>query len=220
MFIPYDINTMLETKLFNGKKIIYLYDRFVGMQIHVNKVWEPITTMFLMGVLLNRKMDTFLDIGSHIGYYSVVLSGFFENLIAIEPNKDIFKLLKANALMYENIIPINIAIGDKKKEIILYTDLYNSAATSYDKNEELFTPIKGQQDRLDNLGINFDKVDIVKIDAEKQDEHILREFFHLFKIGTIFVVESPVINSSMNQFLFNKVDMLAAIEGNYIFIKI
>ena len=59
-----------------------------------------------------KKNFTFLDIGSHVGYYSVLCKEFAKDSIvhAFEPNPDNFLVLNKNADMYKNFNTHNSAI--------------------------------------------------------------------------------------------------------------
>lgn len=61
-----------------------------------------------------KKDDVVIDIGANIGYYSLLMHNA-KKIYALEPSFKSFSLLKKNILLnnYKNIIPYNIAIGDK-----------------------------------------------------------------------------------------------------------
>ena len=46
-----------------------------------------------------------LDIGANVGNHSAFFSPIFDRVIAFEPNLRAFKLLEANAMLFENVAP-------------------------------------------------------------------------------------------------------------------
>ncbi len=60
--------------------------------------------------------QTFLDIGAHIGYFSVLASELIKDngrVIAIEPSKNTYRILRSNTANEKNIRTYNLAISDK-----------------------------------------------------------------------------------------------------------
>jgi len=84
--------------------------------------YEPITRALVQALLRNG--DTFLDIGAHVGFYSLTtgLSNPAVSVIAFEPNPKNFRILEANvaANSLSNIICEPIAISDKDGTGMLY----------------------------------------------------------------------------------------------------
>jgi FkbM family methyltransferase len=67
-----------------------------------------------------REGDFFVDIGSHIGYYSLLSSfcvGETGRVLSIEASPASFYLLKKNVSKHKNIEAFNIALSDKNETI-------------------------------------------------------------------------------------------------------
>ena len=84
--------------------------------------YEPITRQLLQSLL--RPGDTFLDIGAHIGFFSLVVGQCVPGVkvVAFEPNPRNFRILKANAEInaLEDMIYESIAISDEDGTAKLY----------------------------------------------------------------------------------------------------
>lgn len=67
-----------------------------------------------------KRFDTAVDVGAHVGSWSVELSKKFKTVIAYEPNVQSFNLLKTNVLEFgasKNTILYNLAVGDKVQSV-------------------------------------------------------------------------------------------------------
>jgi FkbM family methyltransferase len=84
--------------------------------------YEPITRMLLEELL--RPGDTFLDIGAHVGFFTVTigLSSKTTKIIAFEPNPKNFQILEANTAAngLTNVVCEPIAISDQEGTGTLY----------------------------------------------------------------------------------------------------
>ena len=84
--------------------------------------YEPITRALLEALL--RPGDTFLDIGAHLGFFSLTTGRFSRGIkiIAFEPNPKNFRALQANVAAndLEKVTCEAIAVSDKDGEAALY----------------------------------------------------------------------------------------------------
>ncbi len=120
-----------------------------------------------------------IDVGANIGGYTVRACRQADFVIAIEPQKEVFELLKVNVennCNKHNVILLRKAIGDKKGKAILKIPMHgqvvdsgtatlscsDAAGTSRYKYEEV------EVDTLDNIveSLCIDKVDFIKVDIE------------------------------------------------------
>ena len=72
--------------------------------------------------LFSKKINSeiFIDIGAHIGFYSILSSHQFEQLYSFEPNERNFKVLKKNIdkNKLKNIKISNFGLGEKEEVLI------------------------------------------------------------------------------------------------------
>lgn len=73
-----------------------------------------------------KKNDLCIDVGSHIGFFTMMFAALAKKVISFEPEKLNYRYLIYNINLngFKNIIPINIGIGEKneKKNFIINLD--------------------------------------------------------------------------------------------------
>ena len=87
-----------------------------------------------------EKGDTVLDLGSHIGYYTLIaaeLVGEKGKVFAFEPKPTNFVLLKKNIKInnYQNVIPVQKAVSNKNGKGRLYLKEKKTQNRIYDSQE-------------------------------------------------------------------------------------
>jgi FkbM family methyltransferase len=76
---------------------MYFWPDEISGDISLGRVWEPSTTLVFRRVI--RKGDTILDVGAHLGYFSLLASticGDSGRVFAFEPHPQNYSLLKKN----------------------------------------------------------------------------------------------------------------------------
>lgn len=133
--------------------------------------------------LLGQKDKTFVDVGAHVGYYSIRMSKLYGRVIAIEPNPYSIECLKRNIELNNayNVEVIPVACGDKDEELML-AGLRAWAYISSGTGE-----IRVQVKRLDGL---VEHADVLKIDVEGFEEQVIRGSLNLIsKCKPVIVIE-------------------------------
>jgi FkbM family methyltransferase len=133
-------------------------------------------------LLCRLKPKVFIDVGSHIDYYSMLVHKLgAEIIIAIEPDPRVFKILnrtvKANKL--KNIITINKAAYDKSNFALkLHLSIKPGRSSIFPSN---LTRIHEGSITIECITIdevcstlNLNKIDFIKIDVEGAELHVLR----------------------------------------------
>ena len=154
-----------------------------------------------------KKNAVILDIGANIGNHSVywAVRSNAKKIYSFEPIKDTFKILKKNVEINNLINKIkifNIGLSNKKiNGSISFFDFTNIGGThvKQDSNGNLLL------DKLDNIKIEEDTVDFVKIDVEGHELEVLqgaRETLLKYK-PTIFVESFPDKKPKVHKFLTN-----------------
>lgn len=117
----------------------------------------------------SSKDKVFVDIGSHVGYYTVRLAKYYKKVVAIEPNPYSIQALKENIRLNNltNVEVIECACGDVESEAVLYD---RGAMATLLPVVECWERIKVKVKPLDDL---VEKADVIKIDAEAYEEKIL-----------------------------------------------
>ena len=75
----------------------------VSHSIRQNHIWEPFQTEITIKLLKMVKNKLFIDIGSHIGYYTMIAAEMDFKVNAYECNKNTFKVLKNNTKCYDKV---------------------------------------------------------------------------------------------------------------------
>ena len=205
-------------KLIKNKNIIYVFrdglkvklrsgtsDRNVVNDVLIQNFYTP------KGFEIKSK-DTVIDIGAHIGTFSLFASRFAKSIYAFEPLASNFDILKENIKIngFHNIEAYNVAVADQTGMRDLFVVQGNAAANSLYLETELKTKIKTIS--LDDI-VNQNKIlqiDYLKLDCEGAEYDILMKCSSdvLSKIKTIGMechdIDKSRNLSSIKEFLERK----------------
>jgi len=127
---------------------------------------------------LAKTAKVIIDVGAHIGKYPILASKFTQGkVIAIEPSKENFSILKKNIQLNKskNVLAVNLAVTNLNKKVKLY-----KGDTSGHYTLKLISPswqwVNGIT--LDYLlkKLKIPKVDLVKIDVEGAELDVIEGF--------------------------------------------
>jgi FkbM family methyltransferase len=101
--------------------------------LQARKFYETHTSQVLVGLL--RPGDVFVDVGAHVGYYTLLaraLVGPGGRVFAFEPNPETFRMLVANIAGngYGNVHAFNCALGARNDVATLYINDDNEGETA------------------------------------------------------------------------------------------
>jgi len=124
--------------------------------------------------------DVVLDIGAHIGVFSILASMYAKNgkVYSFEPTPESFDLLKQNIKLNkaENIVPINKAVSDKNGEKEFYISSKNQGGNAlFPSKESEINKIIVQTTSLNKFikENKISQIDFLKIDCEGGEYEIL-----------------------------------------------
>jgi len=127
-----------------------------------------------------HKGDIVIDIGAHIGSFSLFISSFSKDIqiYAIEPQKDNFQLLCDNIDLNKstNITPLNTAILSTSKAVTFYENKDNLGGhTFFPHHKEGFAKVELKITTLKNIFNKYkiNKVRLLKMDCEGSEYDIL-----------------------------------------------
>lgn len=167
-----DFVIISEHKIFIDKK-----DTVLSEALLKYGKWEEAVRLHFIKNL--KKGDVVLDIGAHIGYFSLMAAkvvGQKGKVYAFEPDNRNFQLLKKNILEnnYKNIFPIKKAVTNKNGRAKLYIDSQNST------DHRLTDTSEGREFKfIQTLTLNGffkplnKRVDFIKIDIQGGEYHAL-----------------------------------------------
>ena len=137
----------------------------------------------IVGRFTPKEGDTVIDIGAHIGRYTITSSkqvGKSGKVVAIEADPDNFQLLKRNIALNNltNVLPLNYAVFSTRTRMKLYEQSasakYNSLMLARAAESKNYVEVNA--DTLDNIlkqsGVN--QVNWIKIDVEGAEFEVLK----------------------------------------------
>lgn len=172
--------TKITVKTHFGRNIQLVLPEIVSSLIYVTGRFEEDVEKILRKYL--RKGDVFVDVGAHIGYFTLLgsqLVGEKGEVHAFEPTPSTFDLLKKNCYQYGNIILINKAVFSRNTKLLLqdfgiiYSAL-NSFFSPRIKKRIIGVKKQVQAISLDTYFSKIKKPDFVKIDAENAEYEIIK----------------------------------------------
>lgn len=175
-----------EYLMIQGNKLfIDKQDEVVSQELLQSGKWEEYETdLFKKNI---KKGDIVLDIGAHIGYYTLLAARMVGNkgkVYAFEPDLRNFEILKKNVKenKYENVILINKAVSNKDGEAILFLNYENTGDHRIYNPKDKRKSIKIQTVTLDNFFKNKSKkVDLIKIDIQGSEARAFKGAQNLIK---------------------------------------
>jgi FkbM family methyltransferase len=146
--------------------------------------------------------DTFIDVGSHIGYYSLLarqVVGTTGRVLAFEPNPETFGTLVANGMLngYGNFYAYNCAMGDRYGSLEFNINVEDEGMSSLVFRSARSSQIKVHVTTLDIVVAlsRLQNVRMLKIDVEGFEENVIAGAKQLISGGG---VESIVFELNNN----------------------
>lgn len=197
------LNSFLRRILFtiNKDKFIYTYKKSkfilnirdsIDREFFMNGYYENEQIKILSNKIREYSINFFIDIGSNIGIYSILMANQFSNLEihAFEPHKDAFSRLRNN---------INLNKLSNKVNIYQYA-LSNKAGTSFLETKNRFKisqsggakiSSKGDTKIRNEVGDSLLKIKneniAIKIDTEGHELFVLHGIINLLSNNKIFL---------------------------------
>jgi FkbM family methyltransferase len=145
--------------------------------------WEPAEHAVVAGLL--RPGMCFLDIGAHVGYYSVLASplvGSAGRVISLEPEPRNFRLLARNLVAHGafNARPLPAGAWSETRTLSLSRSDTNSGDHQVSP-DRVAGAVEVACVRLDDL-LAGQRVDVVKTDVQGADHHALRGMAELIRL--------------------------------------
>ncbi|MDT8344154.1 MAG: FkbM family methyltransferase, partial [Thermohalobaculum sp.] len=175
----FDVAT--EATIVNGMKMCVSSNPRVEQEILLFGEWEPLFTRYVQSIPANDGI--FVDVGSNIGFFSLIASAAFREVHAIEASPSTSRRLQdiitANGI--RNIHVHATAVGAAEGHIDFYQDKEQSGGASTIKTDdnvfEARVPVAPLEKILD--GIDWGRVRFVKIDVEGLEAPALDSLFNL-----------------------------------------
>lgn len=188
LFYPFTKKEVLKkARLFFGREMqvalpsatdIYL----TGGKSHDSEVR---LALFLMNTL--KRGQSFLDIGAHYGYFSLLaseLTGIKGRVFSFEPSSKTFELLRQNVSGFTNITVFQKAVSADDEDVVFYEfdnlhSEYNSIFVGQFEKKDWFQKSPPKETRIpatsiDKLTSTFNFLpDLIKIDVEGAEYQVI-----------------------------------------------
>lgn len=173
---------LISNKLF-GSEMSFVF-RFMGKDFHL-RLKSGIDVAVLTEVFVLREYDweldfepqTIVDLGAHWGDSSLYYAMRYPDakVFAVEPAPNMFDRLKEVVAQFENVVPVNAAVGDKTGEIEFYVS-ENSLGNSVQKRNKTDKRILVQSYGLEDFmkAHEIEKIDLLKFDIEGAEEKLFQ----------------------------------------------
>lgn len=169
----------------NQKLYIDKFDTTISERLVLSKKWEDYETRLFKKAI--SKGDVVLDIGAHIGYYTLIASKLVGKdglIFAFEPDYKNFKLLKKNVKKNNrtNVLLVNKAVTDRKGKIKLYLNKQNTGDHRIYDSKDGRERVTVGTIRLDEFFKKFKKeVNLIKMDIQGAEYKTLKGGLNLLR---------------------------------------
>jgi FkbM family methyltransferase len=216
------------------KKIFLKLNLFnpIDREIFLKDNYEKDQLDYLTKIIEEKKIQYFLDVGAHMGYYSINLAKKNIRTIAFEPIKRNFEQLKKNKDLnkLENLVIHNFALSNEKKDITMWVPDINKTGgfSIYDINDEeikkydqkkIFKTINRAEKGDDIINFKGKKI-AIKLDVERHELKVLEGLYNILKNNDI-ILQVEVFQkreASIMQFLKSKnFTLLKSIKRDFYF---
>lgn len=163
--------------------LAYPNNRYIHASLVKNEVFDwPFATVLTQFLVAG---DTFIDIGSHIGYYSLLARRFVGdtgNVYAFEPSPETYGILLSSIQLnaYRNVTAFNCAISDQEHVLeFTISDIDDGLSSLMDVGGRRISVYSTTLDALHER-LKFSRVRVMKIDVEGFETAVIkggRNFF-------------------------------------------
>jgi FkbM family methyltransferase len=162
-------NTILQ------KKPLLITEPLLLAPSFLNEIRELQAVNYIINELPSKR--TFVDVGSHIGFYAIPLSYYFEKVIAYEPSRFQVEYLRKNIHLnnLDNIIVKDCAVGAEKGVHTLYV-MGRSGGSNTLASDVAALGVPMEKYLVDVVTLdneNLVDLDVLKIDVEGFELEVL-----------------------------------------------
>lgn len=149
------------------------------------------------------KETNFIDVGTHIGTYSIILSECFNNVYSFEPQRDIYNCLCGSIALngIRNIRTYNTALSDSNVDSMMYHISEDGNESTLREPMEYLTKSVVKCKTLDDY--NFKNIGFIRIDVEGWEENVLKGGLNTLMLNNYpkLLFKSNVDSKSLSEFI-------------------
>ena len=216
----------LNYVIINGHNMVL--DNLDSLQLLVNGIYEPMETELIKTII--QKDDIVLDVGAHIGYYTLLMSdlvGINGKVFAFEPESSNFDLLQKNLdiNLCNNVVIENKAVSNHSGKSYLYLSKDNSGMHRLNQSKYCKEFIETDVITLDSYFFAnplISKIRFVKIDVEGSEFDVLIGMKLILDKNTDIMIMMEFIPSNLLEHGSIPVNVLRFLHDNcfklYVFV--
>ena len=193
--------------------------------------YGALTHLFNLSYKINdknskNKVENIIDLGANIGIETIKFKFFFPNskIIAVEPEKSNFEILKKNTKNYNGIHLENYAISNKQNDVYLKN---KKKKFSSNYNESFFVTNEITNEKVQTISIpslikkyNLGKVNILKSDIEGYERFVFDdsslEWLHKVDCIIFECPDNDYMSKGTTQKIFNSIQKCDLKFNSYI----
>lgn len=164
----------------------------IFMTLRNTQTWEPNVTQALLRKADDKNIDTFIDIGANIGYYSLLFANRNIQTYSFEPNPENYEILAKNVDFNQNhnCMLHNIGLSNCSSVLEFFYRKEKSGHGTFNKNiskmQKLNLCKKIQVEKLDDMDIKGNNI-MLKIDIEGYELNAIQGMTVLLQSGRLKV---------------------------------
>jgi FkbM family methyltransferase len=156
--------------------------------------------------------DTFLDVGAHYGYFTLLASLLVGNrgkVYSFEASPTTYNILSKNVLNIEQITSYNCAVSDEKTNLTFYEfpnlySEYNALDVTQFENEDWFAEYKPKEIKIQSIVLDefitnqHAMPSIIKIDVEGAEYKVIKGLKHFLEHNAPIIVLEYLSDERIN----------------------
>jgi FkbM family methyltransferase len=187
---------MKKTSLFDGSEI-FIYDKcnccdnidYISKNLIKYNCWEPNISNLIINILKKKNNNIMFDIGTNIGYFSIISSKYCDKIYSFDANINNIYLLKKSIELnnINNIDALNYCIVSDENTFYKTSTIYEHNIGSMQVNQCVKEQSNIESLKLDNfiLNNNITNIDVIKIDIEGSELECLNGLNYVLKTDII-----------------------------------
>lgn len=175
----------VHARTFFGPTMSIVLPEHVSTSIWLHGFVSEDVCLMLLATL--SEGGSLIDVGAHVGFFALLgayLAGEQGQVLALEPTPSVYRILQRNVAVYRKIKACPLAAFSEDRELILHDfglefSAYNSLLgirPPEGRRPTSKVDLTVRARRIDDLMADesWDRLDVVKIDAESSEGHVLQ----------------------------------------------